>query len=67
MSVDYPGLILGMVKNQIPFPLISEPLDQVNTAGVLTKLALWNCYNLMSIKGGDEFETAYRTKHGQFE
>jgi hypothetical protein len=55
------------VKNQYPLPLISQLRDRVREARIFTKLALRGVYNLIRIKEGDEYKTAFRTRYRQFE
>ena len=42
-------------------------LDRVREARIFTKLDLRSAYNLIWIKEGDEYKTAFRTHFGQFE
>jgi hypothetical protein len=65
--VDYRALNQASVKNRYPLPLISEILERVGKAKIFTKLDLRGAYNLIRIKEGDEFKTAFRTRYGQFE
>ena len=67
LSVDYRALNLATVKNRYPLQLISEMLDRVREARIFTKLDLRGAYNLIRIKEGDEYKTAFRTSYGQFE
>ena len=65
--VDYRKLNSITVKNSYPLPLITEILDRLSTAKVFTKLDLRGAYNLVRIRDGDEWKTAFRTKYGLFE
>jgi len=67
LCVDYRALNKATVKNRYPLPLISEMLDRVREARKFTKLDLRGAYNLIRIKEGDEYKTAFRTRYGQFE
>jgi hypothetical protein len=67
LCVDYRALNHASVKNRYPLPLISEILERVGKAKIFTKLDLRGAYNLIRIKEGDEFKTAFRTRYGQFE
>jgi len=67
LCVDYPALKLATVKNRYPLPLITEMADSVREARVMMKLHLCGAYNLIQIKEGDEYKTAFRTRYGQFE
>ncbi|ESK84320.1 reverse transcriptase-rnase h-integrase [Moniliophthora roreri MCA 2997] len=51
---DYRELNKGIIKNAYLLPLISELLDKLKGATVFTKLDLWNGYNNVWIKDGDQ-------------
>ena len=67
LCVDYRVLNSITVKNRYPLLLISEILDRVRGATIFTCLDLRGAYNLIRIKEGDEYKTAFRTCYGQFE
>ena len=67
LCVDYRGLNKVTVKNRYPLPLISGLLDQLGQAKIYTKIDLRGAYNLVRIKEGDEWKTAFRTRYGHFE
>ena len=67
MCVDYRGLNKVTIKNRYPLPLISGLLDQLGQAKVYTKIDLRGAYNLVRVKEGDEWKTAFRTRYGHFE
>ena len=67
MCVDYRGLNKITVKNRYPLPLISGLFDQLSQAKIYTKIDLRGAYNLVRIKAGDEWKTAFRTRYGHFE
>ena len=67
LCVDYRGLNKITVKNRYPIPLISESLDKLSRAKIYTKLDIRSAYNLIHIKAGDEWKTAFRTRYGHFE
>jgi hypothetical protein len=67
LSVDYCTLNLATVKNEYPFPIIPGMLDRVREARIFTKLDFRSAYNLIGIKEGDEYNTAFPTHYGQFE
>jgi hypothetical protein len=67
LCVDYRALNTATVKKQYSLPLISEMLDCVREARIFTKLDFRGAYNLIRIKKGDEYKTAFRMCYGQFE
>jgi hypothetical protein len=67
--VDYRGLNEVTIKNRCPLPLIGEMLQQVGQAKarIFTKIDLRAAYNLVRIRKGDEWKTAFRCRYGHFE
>jgi len=55
------------VKNRYPLPLISEMLDRLHGARIITKQDLRNAYHLILFKDGDKYQTVFHTWYGQFE
>lgn len=67
LCVDYRALNAITRKNRCALPLIDDALDQVSKSKCFTKLDLRGAYNLVRIKEGDEWKTAFRTHLGHFE
>ena len=67
LCVDYRGLNKITIKNRYPLPLISELLDRLSTGRIFTKIDLRGAYNLLRIKEGEEWKTAFRTRYGLYE
>ena len=67
MCVDYRGLNKVTKKNCYLLLLISGLLEQLGRAKIFTKIDLRGTYNLVRIKEGDEWKTAFRTRYGHFE
>lgn len=67
LCVDYRGLNKVTVKNRYPLPLISDLIRTLSKAKIYTALDLRGAYNLVRIKPGDEWKTAFRTRFGHFE
>ena len=67
MCVDYRQLNGETVKDRYPLPLISQLRDQLAGARHFTRLDLPTAYAHIRIKEGDEWKTAFRTRHGHFE
>lgn len=65
--VDYTALNAMTVKNRGPLPLINDLLDRLRSAKFFSKLDLRGAYNLVRIKPGDEWKTAFRCHRGHFE
>uniref|UniRef100_L7J7U2 RNA-directed DNA polymerase n=1 Tax=Pyricularia oryzae (strain P131) TaxID=1143193 RepID=L7J7U2_PYRO1 len=67
LCVDYRQLNDITVKNCYPLPLIGELRDMLYQAQWFTTLDLKGAYNLIRIKKGEEWKTAFRTRRGHFE
>jgi len=67
LCVDYRGLNKVTIPNRCPLPLISETFDRLGKAKYFTKLDMRGAYNLLRIKEGDEWKTAFRCRYGHFE
>jgi hypothetical protein len=67
LCVDYRGLNKITKKNRYPLPLILGLLDRLRTGKIFTKLDLCGAYNLLRIRPGDEWKTAFCTRYGHFE
>ncbi|KAI2647069.1 Transposon Tf2-9 polyprotein [Labeo rohita] len=59
--VDYRGLNQITIKNRHPLPLTNTALDALSGARFFTKLDLRSAYNLVRIRVGDEWKTAFIT------
>lgn len=64
---DYSALNAVTVRDHYPLPLISDLLDRLQKARVFTKLDLRNAYNLIWMKEGHEYLTAFDTRYGKYE
>ena len=67
MYVDYRGPNKVIKKNRYPLLLISELLEQLESAKIFTKIDLKDAYNLVQVKEGDEWKTTFRIRYGHFE
>ncbi|KAL0150500.1 hypothetical protein M9458_054317 [Cirrhinus mrigala] len=65
--IDYRGLNDITVKFRYPLPLVPAALEQLRQAKYFTKLNLRSAYNLIRIKEGDEWKTAFSTSTGHYE
>jgi hypothetical protein len=59
MCVDYHGLNKFIIKNRYLLPLIFGLLDQLGQAKIYSKIDFLRVYNLVQIKGGDEWKIAF--------
>ena len=62
MCVDYRALNKLTIPNRYPLPRIDDLQEKVKGATWFTRLDLKNGYNLIRIKPGDEWKTAFKTK-----
>jgi hypothetical protein len=67
LCVDYRGLNAVTIKNRYPLPLIREMMQQLRGAKIFSRIDLRGAYNLVRIKEGDEWKTAFRCRYGHFE
>ena len=67
LCVDYRGLNKVTMMNRYPLPLMNELRDRVQGAKIFMKIDLKWGYNLIRIKEGDEWETAFWTRCGVYE
>ena len=67
LCVDYRGLNKVTIKNRYPLPLMGELRDRVQGSRIFSKIDLKSGYNLIRIKEGDEWKTAFRTRYGHYE
>ncbi len=65
--IDYCGLNNVTAKFRYLLPLVSAVLEQLRGAKIYTKLNLRSAYNLIRIKEGDEWKTAFLTTRGHYE
>ena len=67
LCADYRGQNKVTILNWYPLPLMNELRDCVRGAKIFTKLNQMSWYNLIQIKEGDAWKTAFRTRYGLFE
>ncbi|KAK3553699.1 hypothetical protein QTP70_006901 [Hemibagrus guttatus] len=65
--IDYRGLNAITIWYPYPLPLVPTALEQLRGARVFTKLDLRSAYNLVRIREGDEWKTAFHMTHGHYE
>ncbi|KAI3638678.1 hypothetical protein MIR68_003176 [Amoeboaphelidium protococcarum] len=67
LCMDYRALNKNTIKNKNPMPLVSDIFRTLQKAKMFTTLDLVGAYNLLRIKEGHEFKSAFRTKYGSYE
>ncbi|CEL53077.1 hypothetical protein RSOLAG1IB_11209 [Rhizoctonia solani AG-1 IB] len=67
LVVDYHKLNSCSKKNIYSLPRPDDLMSKLHGAKLFTKLDLQWGYNSVGVKEGDEWKTAFRTKHGLFE
>ena len=67
VCIDYRKLNAVTIRNSYPLPLITDIIERIRGAKYFTKLDLRSAYNLIRIREGDEYKTAFRTKFGHYE
>ncbi|KAL0159219.1 hypothetical protein M9458_042944, partial [Cirrhinus mrigala] len=65
--IDYRIINQGTIKFRYPLPLVPAALEQLRSARIFTKLDLRIAYNLVRIREGDEWKTAFVTPTGHYE
>ncbi|XP_049339640.1 uncharacterized protein LOC125804612 [Astyanax mexicanus] len=65
--IDYRQLNAVTKTYPYPLPLVPVALEQLRGASIFTKLDLRSAYNLVRIREGDEWKTAFFTTRGHYE
>lgn len=67
LCVDYRKLNMVTVSNRYPLPLLDELQDRAQRTVVITNVDIKNSYNLIRMKMGDKWKTAFRCRYGHFQ
>ena len=67
LCVDYRRLNELTIRDSYPLPLILDMLERLGKGKIFSKLDLRSAYNLVRIKSGDEYKTAFTCKFGHYE
>uniref|UniRef100_A0A4W5LSB5 ribonuclease H n=1 Tax=Hucho hucho TaxID=62062 RepID=A0A4W5LSB5_9TELE len=65
--IDYRPLNDFTMKNHFPLPLIQAALEQAGKDTIFSKLDLHSAYNLVRIRSGNEWKTAFITARDHYE
>ncbi len=65
--IDYRGLNSQMIKLPYPLSLVPAVLKELRGACIFSKLNLRSSYNLVRIREGNEWKTAFITPSGHYE
>lgn len=65
--IDYRGLSAVTVKYAHLFPLVLSAIEQLCGVTIFIKLDLRSTYNLVRIRAGDEWKTAFGTSSGHYQ
>ena len=67
LVVDYRTLNEVTIRDSYPLPLINDMLENLSKGVVFSKLDFRSSYNLIRIKEGNEYKTAFTCKYGHSE
>lgn len=67
LCVDYRRLNAITIRNSYPLPRINDLIEVFKNCKIFTRLDLRSAYNLVRVKEGHEYLTAFRTPIGHFE
>ena len=67
LVVDYRRLNECTYRNSFPIPLINFMLERLRKGKIFSKIDLRQAFNLIRIKKGDEYKTAFTCVFGHFE
>ncbi|KAL0198153.1 hypothetical protein M9458_006693, partial [Cirrhinus mrigala] len=65
--IDYRILNSQIIQQLYPLPLVPAALEELRGSQVFTKLDLRSAYNLVRIREGDKWKTAFVTPTGHYE
>ncbi|KAK3519218.1 hypothetical protein QTP70_022210, partial [Hemibagrus guttatus] len=65
--INYSGLNAITVRYSYPLPLVPAALEQLQGASIFIKLDLLRAYDLVRIREGGEWKTAFHTTRGHYE